>query len=210
MICPNCNCELVDGTAVCPYCGTPLAAPAPSATATATMPAIQSAPPAAPAPSPAYRAEDIPVSAAPQPAARGAHEQVSQSPEPPFAYGREEAAESPASPARDPYEDYYRQAPARPSAQAYREPAPQPARDPYEDYYRPTPGRGGQGPAARDPYGEPRRIRRVRRQRLREERICGHLARPLRGLLPPEPDPGAPERTVIPRACAPAGPRPLQ
>lgn len=23
MICPNCNCELVDGTAVCPYCGTP-------------------------------------------------------------------------------------------------------------------------------------------------------------------------------------------
>ena len=40
MICPNCNCELVDGTAVCPYCGTPLAAPAPSATATATMPAI--------------------------------------------------------------------------------------------------------------------------------------------------------------------------
>ena len=121
MICPNCNCELVDGTAVCPYCGTPLAAPAPSATATATMPAIQSAPPAAPAPSPAYRAEDIPVSAAPQPAARGAHEQVSQvsqSPEPPFAYGREEAAESPASPARDPYEDYYRQAPARPSAQA--------------------------------------------------------------------------------------------
>ena len=45
MICPNCNCELVDGTAVCPYCGTPLAAPAPSATATATMPAIQSAPP---------------------------------------------------------------------------------------------------------------------------------------------------------------------
>ncbi|WP_156791173.1 zinc-ribbon domain-containing protein, partial [Gordonibacter pamelaeae] len=24
MICPNCNCELVDGTAVCPYCGTPL------------------------------------------------------------------------------------------------------------------------------------------------------------------------------------------
>lgn len=158
MICPNCNCELVDGTAVCPYCGTPLAAPAPSATATATMPAIQSAPPAAPAPSPAYRAEDIPVSAAPQPAARGAHEQVSQvsqSPEPPFAYGREEAAESPASPARDPYEDYYRQAPARPSAQAYREPAPQPARDPYEDYYRPTPGRGGQGPAARDPYGEP-------------------------------------------------------
>ena len=70
MICPNCNCELVDGTAVCPYCGTPLAAPAPSATATATMPAIQSAPPAAPAPSPAYRAEDIPVSAAPQPAAR--------------------------------------------------------------------------------------------------------------------------------------------
>ena len=158
MICPNCNCELVDGTAVCPYCGTPLAAPAPSATATATMPAIQSAPPAAPAPSPAYRAEDIPVSAAPQPAARGAHEQVSQvsqSPEPPFAYGREEAAESPASPARDPYEDYYSQAPARPSAQAYREPAPQPARDPYEDYYRPTPGRGGQGPAARDPYGEP-------------------------------------------------------
>ena len=124
MICPNCNCELVDGTAVCPYCGTPLAAPAPSATA--TMPAIQSAPPAAPAPSPAYRAEDTPVSAAPQPAARGAHEQVSQvsqSPEPPFAYGREEAAESPASPARDPY----------------------------EDYYRPTPGRGGQGPAARDP-----------------------------------------------------------
>ena len=158
MICPNCNCELVDGTAVCPYCGTPLAAPAPSATATATMPAIQSAPPAAPAPSPAYRAEDIPVSAAPQPAARGAHEQVSQvsqSPEPPFAYGREEAAESPASPARDPYEDYYRQAPARPSAQAYREPAPQPACDPYEDYYRPIPGRGGQGPAARDPYGEP-------------------------------------------------------
>ena len=158
MICPNCNCELVDGTAVCPYCGTPLAAPAPSATATATMPAIQSAPPAAPAPSPADRAEDIPVSAAPQPAARGAHEQVSQvsqSPEPPFAYGREEAAESPASPARDPYEDYYRQAPARPSAQAYREPAPQPARDPYEDYYRSTPGRGGQGPAARDPYGEP-------------------------------------------------------
>ena len=119
MICPNCNCELVDGTAVCPYCGTPLAAPAPSATATATMPAIQSAPPAAPAPSPAYRAEDIPVSAAPQPAARGAHEQVSQvsqSPEPPFAYGREEAAESPASPARDPSEDYDRPAPARPRA----------------------------------------------------------------------------------------------
>ena len=48
MICPNCNCELVDGTAVCPYFGTTLAAPAPSATATATMPAIQSAPPAPP------------------------------------------------------------------------------------------------------------------------------------------------------------------
>ena len=41
MICPNCNCELVDGTAVCPYCGTPLAAP--TADATATMPAVQQA-----------------------------------------------------------------------------------------------------------------------------------------------------------------------
>ena len=44
MICPNCNCELVDGTAVCPYCGTPMAAAAPSADATATMPPIQQTP----------------------------------------------------------------------------------------------------------------------------------------------------------------------
>ncbi len=34
MICPNCNCELVDGTAVCPYCGTPMAAASPSAAST--------------------------------------------------------------------------------------------------------------------------------------------------------------------------------
>ena len=70
MICPNCNCELVDGTAVCPYCGTPMAAASPSADATATMPPIQQTPAA---PAPAYRAEDVPVPAtapeAPQPAA---------------------------------------------------------------------------------------------------------------------------------------------
>ncbi|WP_417068588.1 zinc-ribbon domain-containing protein, partial [Gordonibacter pamelaeae] len=143
MICPNCNCELVDGTAVCPYCGTPLAAASPSADATATMPAIQH--PAA-APAPAYRAEDVPAAApapmpeAPQPAARDNGAQAT-------AYGRLETAAAPAQ--RDPYEDYYRETPSAPS---YREPAPQPARDPYDDYYSSTPSRGGQAPAARDPY----------------------------------------------------------
>ena len=146
MICPNCNCELVDGTAVCPYCGTPMAAASPSADATATMPPIQQTPAA---PAPAYRAEDVPVPAtapeAPQPAA---HDYGAQA-----AYGRGEGAATPAAAQRDPYDDYYRQAPAPSSAPAYREPAPQPARDPYDDYHRSTPSRGGQEPAARDPYG---------------------------------------------------------
>ena len=147
MICPNCNCELVDGTAVCPYCGTPMAAASPSADATATMPPIQQTPAA---PAPAYRAEDVPVPAtapeAPQPAA---HDYGAQA-----AYGRGEGAATPAAAQRDPYDDYYRQAPAPSSAPAYREPAPQPARDPYDDYHRSTPSRGGQEPAARDPYGD--------------------------------------------------------
>ncbi len=71
MICMNC--ELVDGIAVCPYCGS-----TGRARRTATMPVIQSAPPAAPAPSPAYRAEDIPCPR-PRSRPRGAHGQSHRS-----------------------------------------------------------------------------------------------------------------------------------
>ena len=120
MICPNCNCELVDGTAVCPYCGTPMAAASPSADATATMPPIQQTPAA---PAPAYRAEDVPVPAtAPETPQPAAHDYGAQA-----AYGRGEGAATPAAAQRDPYDDYYRQAPAPSSAPAYREPAPRAA-----------------------------------------------------------------------------------
>ena len=182
MICPNCNCELVDGTAVCPYCGTPLAAP--TADATASMPAVQQAPaPGAPAPS--YRVEDIPVPETAQPAAPGYGTQGTAASTEPAAYSREETAASSPAPSRDPYADYYSQASAAPSAPAYREPvsqpapqptrdayadyyrsspaptaaaayresAPQPARDPYADYYSQAPAHGGQADH-RDPYGD--------------------------------------------------------
>ena len=182
MICPNCNCELVDGTAVCPYCGTPLAAP--TADATATMPAVQQAPaPGAPAPS--YRVEDIPVPETAQPAAPGYGTQGTAASTEPAAYSREETAALSPAPSRDPYADYYSQASAAPSAPAYREPvsqpapqptrdayadyyrsspaptaaaayresAPQPARDPYADYYSQAPAHGGQADH-RDPYGD--------------------------------------------------------
>ena len=173
MICPNCNCELVDGTAVCPYCGTPLAAPAPmpeapqpaardngaQATAygrleTAAAPAPRdpyedyyretpSAPSyREPAPQPARDPYDDYYRTAPNRGGQAPAERDARANR--AAYGERDAfgsagaygehAAVPTTVPRDPYEDYYRQPEASPSAAAYREPAPQTGRDPHEDY----------------------------------------------------------------------------
>ena len=192
MICPNCNCELVDGTAVCPYCGTPLAAGPAPADATATMPAIQH--PAA-APAPAYRAEDVPAAApapmpeAPQPAARDNGAQAT-------AYGRLETAAAPAP--RDPYEDYYRTAPNRGGQ------APQTGRDPYEGYREAphagdTDGRGRREETREDVRAEGRDARRQQKlnakaakARKRRERAAEKAGKKkgMKRLLPTEDYPG--------------------
>ena len=155
MICPNCKCELVDGTAVCPYCGTPTAAapapaptPAMSAEATVSMPPVQQAAPAyqpAPAPAPGYRPEEVPVPPAPT---RDPYDAYTQAPS-------HRPAETP-TPQRDPYGAYAQGAPT-PAPGPFDgtgypgRPDPQPTRDPYADYAAPRAER--QAPA-RDPYDD--------------------------------------------------------
>ena len=96
MICPNCNCELVDGTAVCPYCGTPMAA-----ACAVRRPPPRPCPPSSPRRPRRLRPHRLtaprtsPCPRAPQPAAREAHEQVPpahRATAPQAAYGRGEGA----------------------------------------------------------------------------------------------------------------------